>query len=380
MFDFQELKKTYGGFNYPLVRVKVGGKNIADDKGGFSVSDIFVELTSGFEASVAEFKIYNTYDPMLHEFRFEDVKKLIALGSSVEICMGYGDQVRDVFRGFISQVNFVFPREEIPAVEVHAMDIKGIMMANSYAKQLTAQCYSEAVKQLLDQPFYQKLNGDNGLFKEISITETPDKPQGGDDKSATDKTIEMVNESDYEFVVRAAKRFNYEFFQSNDTILFRKAKSDTQDLIAIGPFDGMISFEIGYDVTGLVGKVEVRNVDAAKGKMFSSNKKLEGKMSEGNIAKQLVSKQMKVYIDPTAATKKDAEYRADYLMEQMSYRFGTLESDVIGLPEILPGKFLQVKGLGKGASNRFYISSVTHSMQKEGTYITHVSGKAASLS
>ncbi len=379
MFKFQELRDTYGNFNNPVVVIRVAGKDISEDKGEFSISDIFVELSCGFEASVAEFKIYNSYDVYNHSFRFDALKKLIALGSSVEIAMGYGSSARVVFRGFISQVNFVYRKGEIPAVEVHAMDIKGIMMANSYAKQLTAQSYSEAVKLLLDQPFYQKLNGDKGLFSEISITDTPDAQQGGNNNEVTDKTIEMVNESDYEFVVRAAKRFNYEFFQSADTIIFRKAKSDTQDLIEIGPFDGMMAFEIGYDVTGLAGKVEVRNVDAAKGKMFSSNKKLEGKMSEGNIAKQLVSKQMKVYIDPTAATKKDAEYRADYLMEQMSYRFGTLETDVVGLPEILPGKFLKVKDLGKGASNRFYICSVSHNMEGQGIYSTHITGRAATL-
>ena len=378
MFKFQDLRKEYGNFDNPVVVIKVAGKDISEDKGEFSLSDIFVELTSGFEASVAEFKIYNTYDVYNHEFRFEALKKLIALGSGVEISMGYGNKVRDIFRGFISQVNFVFRKKEIPAVEVHCMDIKGIMMANSYAKQLTAQSYSEAVKLLLDQPFYQKLNGEKGLFNNVHIADTPDQQQGGN-KETTDKTIEMVNESDYEFVVRAAKRFNYEFFQSNDTILFRKAKSDDKDLIEIGPFDGMTAYEIGYDVTGLAGKVEVRNVDVAKGKMFSSNKKLEGKMSEGNIAKQLVNKQTKVYIDPTAASKKDAEYRADYLMEQMSYRFGTLEADVVGLPAIVPGKFLQVQGLGKGASNRFYISSVTHSMEGQGIYSTHISGRAATL-
>ncbi|MBR3525379.1 MAG: phage late control D family protein [Lachnospiraceae bacterium] len=379
MFEYQELRKQYESFNYPVAVIMVAGKDISKDKGGFSISDIFVELSCGFEASVAEFKIYNTYDVYKHEFRFEEMKKLIALGSSVKISMGYGTSARDVFRGFISQVNFVYRRDEPPAVEVHAMDIKGIMMANSYAKQLTAQSYSEAVKLLLDQPFYQKLKGDKGLFNDINITDTPDKQQGGNNNETTDKTIEMVNESDYEFVVRAAKRFNYEFFQSNDSILFRKAKSDDKELITIGPYDGMLTFEIGYDVTGLAGKVEVRNVDAAKGKVFSSKKKLESKMSEGNIAKQLVSKQTKVYIDPTAATQTDAEYRANYLMEQMSYRFGTLEADIVGLPEIIPGKFLKVDGLGKGASNRFYITSVTHSMEGQGIYQTHISGRAATL-
>ncbi|MBR5420221.1 MAG: phage late control D family protein [Lachnospiraceae bacterium] len=379
MFTYSELQDTYGNFVGPLVEIRVGGKDISKDKGEFSVSDIVVELTSGFEASVAEFKIFNTYDQYKHEFRFEDVKKYITLGSAVEILMGYESSIRPVFRGFISQVNFVYRLEEIPAVEVHCMDIKGIMMANSYAKQITAACYSEAVKQLLEQSFYQKLKGDNGVFNNVSIVDTPDKQEGGRNNEPTDQSIEMINESDYEFVVRAAKRFNFEFFQSCDTVIFCKAKSDTQDLIELGPETGMMAFEIGYDITGLTGQVEVRNVDPGKGKVFSSKKKLQSKMSEGSKAKQLVNNQKKIVIDPTAATQKDAEYRVDYLLEEMSYRFGTLEADLIGIPELMAGKFVQIKGLGKGASNRFYISSVRHSMMGDSFYQTHITGRAASL-
>ena len=381
MIDYDSLRDKYDSFKLPRVVIKVNGKNISDDKSGFSLNDIIIEMTCGFEASVAEFKIFNTYDVYSHAFRFEEVKKYIFLGSSVDIAVGYSTSVTPVFKGFISQVNFIYRMGEIPGVEVHCMDIKGIMMANEYAKQISADCYSDAVKQLMDQSFYQKLMGDDKVFKSLSIQDTPDKKAGGGGggNETTDQTIEMVNESDYEFVVRAAKRFNYEFFQFYDTLMFRKAKADTQDQMKMSPETGMMAFEIGYDITGLSGKVEVRNVDPAKGKMVKAAKKLQSKMSMGSKAKPLIQKQSKIYIDPTAATQQDAEYRADYLLEQMSYRFGTLEADLIGLPEIMPGKFVSVDGLGKGASNRFYITQVKHSMEQEGFFQTHVSGKAATL-
>ncbi len=356
----------------------MGGKDIATDKSNFSFSDLSIELTSGFEASVAQFTIYNVYDPVFHEYKSAKVKKYITIGSPVEIRIGYDFKLSTVFRGFISEVVFVFRQGELPGIEVHAMDIKGIMMANDYAKQIAAESYSEAVKAIFDQSFYQKLSGDNNVFSKVSITDTPDKKPGGGKKEATDRTIEMVNESDYEFVVRAAKRYNYEFFQVKDTIYFRKAKSDKAQLMEISPDTGMFSFEIGYDVTGLAGKIEVRNTDPGKGKLVKYAIKLDGKLSESGKAKGLVGKQNKVYIDPTASTQQEAEYRAKYLKEDMSYRFGTMEVEMVGLPELVPGKFISVDGLGKNVSNKFYLYSVRHSLG-DGLFRTHLTGKAEGL-
>ncbi|MCR5251312.1 MAG: hypothetical protein K6E50_11960 [Lachnospiraceae bacterium] len=383
MYDYYDLKKEYKDFESPIAVISVSGKDISKDKKGFAISDIIVELSCGFEASVAEFKIYNGYDMLLHEFLFDDLKKYITLGSPVSIWLGYKSRVLNVFRGFISQVNFTFHLQEMPAVEVHCMDLKGIMMANSYAKQINAQYYCEAVKSVFEQPFYQRLKGEIGVYEDILIADTPDKPEqpqgGGGEKESTDRTIEMVNESDYEFVVRAAKRFNYEFFQSCGTICFRRAKSDTDELMVISPETGMMAFDVGYDITGLVGQIEVRNVDAGKGKLLKASQKLQGKISEGSKAKQLVSKQKKIYIDPTAANQEEAGFRAEYLVDEVSYRFGTLEAEMVGIPELMPGKFIILEGLGTAASNTFYLSSVRHSMEANGFYQTHISGKAANL-
>ena len=55
MLDFDSLKKTYGNFSKPVSVIKVDGNDISKDKLGLAISDIQVELTSGFEASVASF-------------------------------------------------------------------------------------------------------------------------------------------------------------------------------------------------------------------------------------------------------------------------------------------------------------------------------------
>lgn len=379
-FDYQTLKKKYDDFSHPIVHVQVNGKDFSKNKAGLQISDVEVEMTSGFEAAIATFWIYNCYNRVTCEFTFDDLKKYIYMGSCVVISMGYGTHVREIFRGFISRVNFVFREGEIPGVEITSMDVKGIMMAGNYAKQLKATSFSDAVKEILSKTAYVKLQS-NEVITNLDITDTPDKnaaqDTGGEEK-ASEKTIEMVCESDYEFVVKAAKKFNYEFFSIGGTVYFRKAKNNKELLFEAAPGNGLRGYEIGYDFTGIVEQVEVRGMDVGKSKMISATKKMSNKLSQGSKAKPLIKNSQKVYIDPTITSKEEADYRAGYLAEDISYRLGTLEAEFIGLPELTPGRFLKMKGLGTAASNTFYLVTVRHIMDDRG-YITKVIGKAASM-
>lgn len=379
-YDYQELKKKYEDFSHPILHMQINGKDFSENKAGLQISDVEVEMTSGFEASIATFWIYNCYDRITCEFAFDDLKKYICMGSCVVISMGYAGCAREIFRGFISGVNFVFRQEDIPGVEITAMDVKGIMMAGNYSRQLKATSFSEAVKEILDKTAYVRLQS-NEIITGLEITDTPDHDRtggaGGGEK-ASDRTLEMVCESDYEFVVKAAKKYNYEFFSVGGTVYFRKAKNNTELLMEAAPGDGLQSYEIGYDFTGIVQQVEVRGMDAGKSKLISSSKKLNNKLSQGNKAAPLVKGSQKVYIDPTVTSREEADYRAGYLAEDISYRLGTLEAQFIGLPELTPGRFMKIKGLGTAVSNTFYLVTVRHIMDDRG-YITKVTGKAASM-
>jgi len=380
-FQYEDLKKKYENFQHPIALITVNGKELSDNKEGLAVSDIEVEMTSGFEAAMATFWIYGCYNQATCEFEFDRIKKYIYMGSGVVVSLGYGTHAREIFRGFISRVNFSFHQEDMPGVEITAMDVKGIMMAGCYSRQLKATSFCDAVREILQKTAYTKLQSSEIITK-LDISDTPDKTGiGGTSQGskASDRTIEMVCESDYEFVVKAAKKFNYEFFSMGGTVHFRKAKCNTEVLMELGPGQGLRSFDIGYDFTGLVEEVEVRGMDVGKSKMISATKKTQNKLSQGNKAKPLLKKSQKVYIDPTISSKEEAGYRADYLMEDISYRLGSLEAEFLGMPELTPGHFLKIKGLGTGPSNTFYLTTVKHVLEGEKGYFTKVEGKAASM-
>ena len=344
--NFETLKSKYDNFEHPIVILTINGKDFAKNKSGFIVADIEVELTSGYEASIATFCLYNTFDNHTSEFRTEEVKDYIYIGSSVEIAFGYEKEARQVFCGFISRVNFFYEGGEIPGIRVTAMDVKGVMMANKYSRQLTATSFGEAVKEILNKGPYMGMTN-SGLIRNLAVSDTPDKKITASAASkASDRTIEMVAESDYEFVVKAAKKYNYEFFTECGNVYFRKAKQNAETVMEMGPADGMRNFDVEYDVTGLVETIKARSTDVSKARVIESSQKFKQKISMGNKAKKLINNSEKVYLDATITSKEEADYRVESLMEEMSYRFGSLECDCIGMPELMPGKFLVLKSLG----------------------------------
>jgi phage protein D len=372
--DFAALKKKYGGFYYPRVAIEFGGKPFQDKSGRMVINEISVELTSGYEASVASFRIYGVYKPQTGKFEYDGLKKQVLLGNALTIKCGYLDAMETVFAGFVAGVNFVYSEGELPYVEITGMDVKGIMMSGSYAEQLASTSYGEAVREILRKTAYEHLQSSAAITK-IAVTDTPDKKPGGE-KGAAAYTIEMSSESDYEFVVKAAKKFNYEFFTDRGAIYFRKAKSNAEILLTIGLAEGLLEFDIGYSITGMAETVEALSVDAGTGKIILAKKKFTNNLSIGSYAKKLIAKSRRVYIDPTIVSKEHADARAASLLETMSYRLGALNCTCIGIPELQPGRFIRIKGLGSPADNKFYLTSVVHTIASETGYRAKLTGCA----
>lgn len=379
---YETLQEKYLDFSHPRGAILLGDKEFSSEGKDVVIDDLRVEVTSGYEASVASFRIYDAFDSATGKFKYEQVKSQVRMGNSVTILMGYMDKVETVFVGFVSGVAFGYEPEGMPYIEVTAMDVKGLMMGGTYATQLAAPTYSAAVKEILARTGEGNLVQMGGIT-EISVTDTPDaggaSAGGNSGNKSTPITVEMVNESDYEFVVRAAKRYNYEFFVDRGEVLFRPAKKNTDSLMTLGVRKGIRNFHIEYSITGIVGKIEARAMDPGKGEVISAKSSFNNTISTASRAKQLVGKGTKVYLDASITSQEEAAARVDSLMEQMSYRLGSIEADCVGIPELVPGRFVEVSGMGSPVDNKFYITSVIHTLDGENGYSTQIQGCAAQI-
>lgn len=376
-YVYSKLKEEYRNCIKPTVLFAVNGKDLLTCKEEVMLGDVDIELSSGFEASIATVGLYNVFRE--NGFIVDEIKNYIQLGSAVMISLGYETKVRDVFRGYISKVSFIYDQSDHPCIQLTCMDAKGVMMSGHYAKQLKAVTYSDAVKEILEKTAYQTLKESNAIA-DISVENTPDKKEVSPaEKKESAITVEMVNESDYDFVVKAAKKYNYEFFVQCGSVIFRKAKSVKELLIELDPACGLRKYEIEYDTSGLVGSVTARGMDAGTGKVWKATEKANNKISVGARAKKLVKNNEYVFTDASINSEEDAKYRAASMLEEISYRFGSIRLEMMGLPEIIPGYFVQLRGLGNPPDNTFYITSVRHVLHPEVGYVTRLTGKACRL-
>ncbi|MCL2035966.1 MAG: hypothetical protein FWG83_01085 [Oscillospiraceae bacterium] len=375
--SYKKFKGKYQGFEFPQTHVEVNGKPVSGKKKNTFIGEITVELTAGFEASVANFRIYGAYNQSNGEFNFSDVEKQAVLGVSLKIYLGYLGTLEPVFVGFVAGVSFGYDGIDPPYIEITGMDAKGVMMASCYANSLTAKSYGEAVSEILQRTAYEKMKSAK-IIEDIAVTDTPDKKRGGGDDKASAETIEMVSESDYDFILKAAKKFNYDFFVDRGTVVFRKAKSATKSIMCLAIGQGVLTFDLEYSLTGMVQKIEVRSLDAGKGEVIQAGDTYSKDMSTESKAKALIDKSRKVYIDPSIHSEEQAKARVESLMEEMSYRLGRLECECIGIPEILPGNFIEIE-VGSPADNRFYITNVVHRISDDTGYRTKIIGKIDSI-
>lgn len=374
--SYAGLQEKYYGFSNPRASVVLGGRALDSAGKGMVVDEVHVELTSGYEASMASFRIYDVFDPSSGQFFFSRLKKEALLGNSVELSLGYLDRLERVFVGFVSGVAFGFESQDLPYIEITALDVKGVMMGGSYAAALTAATYSAAVKEVLQRTGEGRLQQMGGITEPPDVSSTPDADLPDLTAKSSPITVEMVGESDYEFVVRAAKRFNFEFFVDRGKVIFRPAKSDASVLMKLSNGAGLRSFRMEYSLNSVVGKIEARAMDPGAGKVISSSSSFNNTLSTAGKAKQLMGKGAKVYVDASIQSREDAEARVKSLMEKMSYRLGSLESDSVGIPDLLPGRFVEVEGFGTPVDNRFYLTAVTHDFSSDGGFVTQLRGCA----
>lgn len=374
-YQFDKLKAKYGNFELPMINVTVEGKGFEQNKAGMIIGDAEVDLTSGYEASEAVYRIYNCTDEKDGTYLYEDLKPYILLGSVSVIEMGYEGALEEVFRGFTARVEFTCGEGEIPCVEVTLMDIKGAMMAGKFEKQLCAASYGEAVKEILQKQVYQGLSS-KGLLEKAAVTETPDKNTGGGNDTAR---VEMTAESDYEFIVKAARKFNYEFYTELGTVYFRKAKAGDTVLMELGLEEGILSYRAAYDIRGIIREAEARGPDDGKGAVISAKESCRNKLSYGSKVNQILDSSSRICIDSSIHTKEEASARAKSVLERAAWQFGSLECECIGIPILCPGYYIEISGLGTGPDNQYYLTGVRHILSGDKGYYTCLRGQAASV-
>lgn len=340
-YTFQTLASKYGNFCVPLIKIKMNGKDLVSNL-KLSVVNIKVTLAMN-AASMVLFKLGGLYDEESHSFD-KEVKSYFTLGSIMEVELGYLSYTCNIFKGFVAMLGAEF--DQTPLLVVTLMDVRRLMMLSGSQYMLHEVVnYSDAFKTIIQK--YSKL-----CSPEID---------------ATDDSLEeplSQTQNDYLFVTRELiknGKAEREFFVLGSKAYFREPRKVKQPVMTLQYGRELLALKIDEEYQDL--EIEVIGYDGQAQEVVCGNAAVNGNK---NQKKLFASTQVFTITDPAINTQKKASEKANIIAKEKEWKARSGRGVTIGLPELVPGRFVEVKSLEEDyGDHKYYMESVVHEISGE---------------
>ena len=337
-FSYANLTKTYEGFKAPLLKVTVNGTDLVT-KLNMPVESVQIKLSIN-AANTAILKIGPIYDEESHSFS-KDIKGKFSLGTVVELSIGYQSSAEKVFKGYVAMLGAEFGQRHYLVVTL--MDARRLMMKSGSRQVLhDVKNYSDAVNTILKD--YTSLG-------KAVIDATSDKLEHPVSQS----------QNDYRFITQeliASGKVDREFFVFADKIYFRKPRGQTSPVLSLKPEEALLSLVVQEEYENL--QIEVIGYDPKKQVSLSAKTAVKA----GKNVKKLGSSTPTLSLtDAEADTQEKVNARAKTIARMRGCQKQTGSGMTLGLPQIVPGRYLEIKDLEPDyGDHKYYITDVTHEM------------------
>lgn len=336
---YDQLAQKYKNFLVPTVKIKSQGKDLISSL-KLAVENLSLTLSLDF-ASCCRFTVANAYDIKARTFESR-IKSQLMLGTVLEVEIGYGSATTLVFKGYVSELTYEF--RDLPVIDITVLDVRRLMMEGQSRMLIhNVKSYSEAFSEVMKR--YQK------ICSQLVIDKTDEKL-----KNVTQTT------SDYDFVARElTRKADREFFVLAGKAYFRTPQKSASPIMTLEWGNGLLSFSrnaMYHDAAVTVVGFDEENKTALVGEVRSKG---------DDPQKRVISEpQPTVYTEPDAMETAQVKKRAEAEGKKRKRRTQGGRGVCIGLPEIVPGRFIELKKLDKDLDGKYYIKSVDHNLGADG--------------
>ncbi|MFQ5628288.1 MAG: phage late control D family protein [bacterium] len=368
--DFVDSSKLNRNFYVPAFAIKVGKNDLLDKR----VEVFGVTVNNTLEgADDFSFTVNNPFNASRTEFKYLE-NKFFDVGKEVKIKVGYGDRSKlpTILHGIITSLDVSFPSNGISQLTVKGFDFSHKMMKGKDSKTWGSDNrpikYSDIVKEIATRPEYG--------FKVSNVENTLEEhPQ-----------VKQKNESDYDFIKKKlANEISYEVFVIGKDFYFRpRANTKSEVVTTLQWGQTLISFTPEINTADQVNEVEVRGWNPARQKAIvgkasqGQEQGRDGGRKTGSDVMASIQKQVINHVWQPVFSKKEADDIAKSILEKTALEFVKGNGECIGLPGIMPGKNIELRGLGETFSKIYYIEKATHTVSTSG-YKTTFSVKENSI-
>jgi phage protein D len=172
------------------------------------------------------------------------------------------------------------------------------------------------------------------------------------------------NGSDYDFITReliGTGRTDREFFIAVDKAYFRRVKSVKSPVITLRPGRGLVSFE--RDAAYINQTFQVIGFDPKSDKAVSGKTKA---VSTDAMTSAVPGTGEWFITDPACTSASAASNRTAVLARHALDGSQRAEIGCIGMPELIPGRFIRIDRVDSIVNKKYYITRVTHRFDYSG--------------
>lgn len=322
--------------------------------------------------------------------------KVIQPGNEISLSFGYGSQLKHIGRAIIRKIRPVYPRSDIPSLEVVAYTKDSMMMDNApEASKKKKGKGGRVFKNITFADAVRERASDYGF--ELDVDKTNDKPHN---------FIQKVGLSDYDFIKGLSNITGYYFWVHGDatgkwTLYFKNPDTMQRDLIQdkIYTFKydqknlgSLLEFEPELVIQGATTKLQAKVKHYKTGKILEAtfqeendeapdpfaegepdltiqDNKLEGKHTTGSDVKLFINDfSFEIRANRKFQDENDLINWAKQWFRRNRENFVLASGSIIGVETVAARQIHNLTGLGGGLDGEYFFSNVTHRMSNDTGY------------
>lgn len=338
-YTYSDLANRYGNFQVPSFKVKVDGNEVLP-KDGANVSSMEITLSLEYAGCVA-IHITGAYNGKNRSF-LSSVKTALALGKTTEVELGYLSSCTKVFKGYVSSVSLTV--DQVPGMDVTLMDVRKLMMDSRHKERYFDDVnYSDMVAKVMDD------------YSGLCTLEQ---------ESSNDELTRKIYQkgSDYEFLAKElARKLNKEFLVLSDKAYFRSPGGTASEMLTLEYGLSLISFTRQSDYLDL--KVIAAGYDRA-GQARIQRELMAKNADVSNTV--LSTPANEIVVSDDAQSVEELTAMGEQVVRSKVSKAMTGSGKCIGLPEIVPGRYLKINKADGDVDGKYYVTEVRHSIGEHG--------------
>lgn len=343
---FSSLCESHGAMREPSYVLKVDGTALeAGEDARLLCAEC--ELTCTRQAGVLELRA------ALNPNQEQGAAWLDALrpGAACSFSIGYGDSPAEVFCGFLYDVLWGDPLGgNTMLLEAVCLDVRGRLMLSACADAGARRTLSQLVNEILGQDCCTK------LVSKRTIDPPPED---------WDLPVQRLGPSDYDVICAAADFLCYEFYAFANELYFGAPRPESEAMVTFDGSNGLMRLQRRRTLAGQCAAVAVSGTDDSGARIYSR----QAREPDSGFGADKISGVLSGSLHQPEAfvrTMAQAQYLAQARMEWRQHRAGGLSGHGVGLPELRPGRFIEVSGLSEPLNGTYYVHTVRHVLDETG--------------